>query len=320
MSEEVSQVMFNEMVTKDTQWAVFSILFVFIYFIIHLQSVFLAAMGILMILFSFPVTAVINEGIIRNTYYSSLHTLVIFIVLGIAADDIFVFVDAWRQSENIKLIRNDIRMRLAYSFRRAARATATTSSTTSVAFLANAFSPIMPIASFGIYAAVIITVNYALIIMVFPPLIIWYENCLKERYCPYMKKYTEDKVIDISDDTLEEGRLEQFFGGNWNNMVKTYRYLIVALFLIWTAVAGIFASKLTPLSQEEKFLPESHQIEVIGRIVANEYEGGGIINLDIDVIWGVGGIDKSTVNKWDPSYIGEVIMDSDFDLSPKEAQ
>ena len=166
-----------------------------------------------MILLSFPVTAFINEAIIRNTYYSSLHTLVIFIVLGIAADDIFVFVDAWRQSENIKLIRNDMRMRLAYSFRRAARATATTSSTTSVAFLANAFSPIMPIASFGIYAAVIISVNYALIIMVFPPLIIWYENCLKDRYCPYMKKYNEDKVIDLADESVEEGKLEKFFGG-----------------------------------------------------------------------------------------------------------
>jgi predicted RND superfamily exporter protein len=186
--------MFNDMVTKDTQWAVFSMLFVFIYFIMHLQSLMLATIGIFMILFSFPVTAVINEGILRNTYYSSLHTLVIFIVLGIAADDIFVFVDAWRQSENIKLIRGDVRMRLAYSFRRAARATATTSSTTSVAFLANAFSPIMPIASFGIYAAVIIAVNYGLIIMFFPPLIIWYETSLKERYCPYMKKYTEDKV------------------------------------------------------------------------------------------------------------------------------
>ena len=267
MSEEVSQQMFNEMVTKDTQWAVFSVLFVFIYFIIHLQSIFLAAVGILMILFSFPVTSFINEAILRNTYYSSLHTLVIFIVLGIAADDIFVFVDAWRQSENIKLIRNDMRMRLAYAFRRAARATATTSSTTSVAFLANAFSPIMPIASFGIYAAVIITVNYALIIMVFPPLIIWYEYCLKDRYCPYMKKYNEDKVINIADESIEEGKLEKFFGGNWNTMVKQLRYPIVGLFVVWTVVAAIFAAKLSPLTTEEKFLPEDHQIEIIQKIV-----------------------------------------------------
>lgn len=216
-----------------------------------------------MILFSFPVTAVINEGIIRNTYYSSLHTLVIFIVLGIAADDIFVFVDAWRQSENIKLIRNDMRKRLAYSFRRAARATATTSSTTSVAFLANAFSPIMPIASFGIYAAVIITVNYALIIMVFPPLIIWYERHLKGRWCPYMKLPEDDTVKTFEEEVVEEGRLEKFFGGTWNTMIVQLKYPIVAGFIIWTVIASIFASKLSPLTQEEKFLPEDHQIEII---------------------------------------------------------
>ena len=107
MSEDVSDKMFNDLVTKDTQWSVFSVMFVFIYFIIHLQSVFLAANGILMIIFSFPITSIINEAIIRNTYYSSLHTLVIFIVLGIAADDIFVFVDAWRQSESIALVKDD---------------------------------------------------------------------------------------------------------------------------------------------------------------------------------------------------------------------
>ena len=37
-------------------------------------------------------------GIFGNTYYSTLHSLAIFILLGIAADDIFVFVDGWRQS------------------------------------------------------------------------------------------------------------------------------------------------------------------------------------------------------------------------------
>ena len=98
--------------------------------------------------------------------------------MGVAADDIFVFVDAWRQSEFIEDVKNDKRNRLAYSFRRASRATLTTSSTTSAAFLANAFSPIMPIASFGIFAAIIIFVNYLLIIFFIPPFVIWYERNL----------------------------------------------------------------------------------------------------------------------------------------------
>ena len=155
----------------------------------------MAAYGTGLILFSFPVTAMINEGLFRNTFYTTLHSLVIFIVLGIAADDIFVFVDGWRQSKDINSLRGDRRKRLAYAFRRAARATLTTSSTTSVAFLANAFSPIMPIASFGIYAAVIITVCYGLVILFFPPLVIWYEDHLEGKWCPCQAKKEETTKI-----------------------------------------------------------------------------------------------------------------------------
>jgi len=88
--------MFQELVAKDQSWAGASLLFVFFYFVFKLESSFLGAVGIMLILFSFPLTQVINEGIFRNTFYSSLHILVIFIVLGIGADDIFVFYDGWK--------------------------------------------------------------------------------------------------------------------------------------------------------------------------------------------------------------------------------
>lgn len=109
-------------------------------------------------------------------YYSNLHMLVIFIVLGIAADDIFVMMDAWRQSACIEEFRGNYHMRMSYSFKRAIKAIAVTSVTTAVAFLANVFSPIMPIQSFGIYAAIIIPVNYVLVVCMFPPAIVFYER------------------------------------------------------------------------------------------------------------------------------------------------
>jgi hypothetical protein len=34
-----------------------------------------------------------------------MHFIVVFIVLGIGADDIFVFTDAWKQSDQIISIR-----------------------------------------------------------------------------------------------------------------------------------------------------------------------------------------------------------------------
>ena len=38
------------------------------------------------------------------------------------------------------------------------------------------------------------------------------------------------------------------------------------------------------------------------------------------LFWGVKDIDKSKVSMWDPSYIGEPVMDEKFDLTPVEAQ
>ena len=165
----------------DTQWAAASVLFVTFYFVFHLRSVFLAVMGVLLIVFAFPLTALINQGLIGNIFYSVLHNIAVFIVLGVAADDIFVFIDGWRQSATNKYIGHDRRRRLAYAFRRAARATATTSATTAAAFAANASNPMIPMASFGIYAAVLILVCYALLILLFPPIIICYEDNLAHR-------------------------------------------------------------------------------------------------------------------------------------------
>jgi predicted RND superfamily exporter protein len=83
--------------------------------------------------------------------------LSVFIVLGVGADDIFVLVDAWKQSLAFVPHQGSEeatrRMRLKYSMTRTAQAVFNTSFTTAAAFFATAVSPIMPIATFGIFSA-----------------------------------------------------------------------------------------------------------------------------------------------------------------------
>ena len=194
-SEALMNEDFLQMAMEDTSYAVISVGLVFLYFCFHLWSVFLSFMGMILIILSFGVTAMIYEGAIGVTYYNNLNNLVIFIVLGIAADDFFVFMDAWRQSETFPELRSDdpnypenktIKKRMAYTCRRATRAMFMTSSTTCVAFLANYFSPIMPIKAFGIFAAIIIPINFILVVWIFPALIIFEDKYIKawcERCC-----------------------------------------------------------------------------------------------------------------------------------------
>jgi len=88
-------VIFNETVSGDVVFSVFSVLFVCFYLGFHLKSVFMSFYSITMILMSFPVTQIIYSGALQIEFYTTLNQLAIFIVLGIAADDIFVFHDAW---------------------------------------------------------------------------------------------------------------------------------------------------------------------------------------------------------------------------------
>ena len=80
------------------------------------------------------------------------------------------------------MIKGDYKKRMAYSFRRGVRAMTVTSSTTAVAFFSNAFSPIMPIRSFGIFTGVLIPINFFLVVMIMPPAVIYYEFNIKNKF------------------------------------------------------------------------------------------------------------------------------------------
>jgi predicted RND superfamily exporter protein len=282
-------------------------------------------MGIIIILFSFGLTAFICEGIFRVTYYSNLHSLVIFIVLGIAADDVFVFIDAWRQSKYIKEF--DLKMRMSYSWKRAVRAMAVTSSTTSVAFLANSFSPIMPIKAFGIYAAIIIPANYLLVVFVFPPSVIFFERNLEHRCNINLcrtKVQNRDEIAPIQDFSKkkkdrEYGIVEKFFGGPWNDNVKKFRFQIIVIFLIWTIFAIVKASKMGPLTKEEEFLPSDHPIMQSTVIITEKFPGGGATALNMVIHFGVKNIDKKGTSRWDAHDVGKAVFDINFDIYSKES-
>lgn len=161
---------FNMQLREDVTWAVGSGLFVFAFIWFHLGSFFMAFLSMVLILISFPVSFTIYTGICMITMNTTLNQLTIFIVLGIAADDIFVFCDAWRQTDHIPLIAADESRKLAYAYKRSFRAIAVTSSTTAVAFLANALSDLRPIRAFGIFAAILIPVNFLIVIFMMPPI------------------------------------------------------------------------------------------------------------------------------------------------------
>ena len=169
-----------ELTIKGLTWTGFSILAVYIILMWHLESLFLSTAAIIQILLGFPISYFLFAVVFKVGYFGTLHTLIIFVILGIAADDCFVFNDAWIQSELMVEDPDDLNKRMSYTFRRATTAMAITSATTFIAFLATYFSPIMPISSFGVWAGTAVMVNYLLVITYFPAMVAFHHQNVKK--------------------------------------------------------------------------------------------------------------------------------------------
>jgi len=159
----------------DVLWSILATFIVWLFVLFHTKSIFISCSSMSMILFSFPITLVLYRDILGITNLSSLHLMVVFVVLGISADNIFVLWDAWRQSNTYPQLKGNLKKRMAYTFRRASKSLLATSSTTAFAFLSNGFSSLMPISAFGYFAFVVIPVNYVLIVLYYPAYLVFYD-------------------------------------------------------------------------------------------------------------------------------------------------
>jgi hypothetical protein len=86
---------FYRQLVKDVMFSGLAVAFCWCYVMFHVKSVFVGTFAMNMILLSFPVTLVIYRVFMRITNVSSLHLMIVFVVLGISCDNIFVLWDAW---------------------------------------------------------------------------------------------------------------------------------------------------------------------------------------------------------------------------------
>jgi hypothetical protein len=150
---------------------------------IHSKSFFLGGFGMLQVLCSLPIALFLYRTVAGITFITQMHILSIYLVLGIGADDLFVFYDAWIQSEFEPAHNANMVERMDYTYKRAAGAMLTTSFTTCVAFIATAVSPLMPLSAFGIFASCAVFLNYVLVMLVFPCLVFIWEITGRKSCC-----------------------------------------------------------------------------------------------------------------------------------------
>jgi len=303
----------------DSLKAILSFSLVFAYLRVMVGSWFLAGIGILEIILSLPLAWFFCSEILQIKYFSMLNTLCVFIVAAIGADDIFVFMDAYRQSAHKgNEVLQSLESRMSWVYRRSGKAMAITSTTTCLAFLCTVQSPIASTRSFGIFAALVIFFDYILVMTLFTTAVIIYHNRFEQPGCCCFSgccliiepSPTQIAMEKSSQDDYEfrEDRISYFFRTKVADFIQSTRNraLLTLPILVWIGIATYYTTQLEPTRTTEQELKEDHPLQkgitIINEKFPKSQEDGGT---NIFFTWGLQEVNLDKVNQlFDPDFIG----------------
>lgn len=273
-----------QIVTQDGLLALFSFAFVFCWIRLNTGSWFLAFVGFFEIFFSIPVAWFLFTVVFQIKYFSTLNTLALFIVAAIGADDIFIFMDAYKQSQYHLDILTDLETRMSWVYRRTGTAMAITSATTCAAFLCTLITPLSSIQSFGIFAACVILIDYVLVMSLFCTAVVIYHDRYENRArcgccCPcgvQNPSVTENAkaALEANDgEFMKRDRVSEFFRVKVSSFVQKplNRLVLAVIFLSWVSVSIWQATKIEPTKENEQFLSEENPLQKSITILNREF-------------------------------------------------
>ena len=168
-------------VFRDMALIIGGLVVIFVFMCIQTGSLWLTLFALLSIVTSFCATNLVYRIILDYRYIGIFHVLALFIILGIGADDVFVFVDTWKETSHNTY--PTLGHRLSHCYRRASLAMLYTSITTAIAFIVSATSPFLGINSFGVFAGLLVLVNYLSVIIYYPTVVVMYHLYFEKYRC-----------------------------------------------------------------------------------------------------------------------------------------
>ena len=240
---------FDTLLPKDISKIAFAIAVVWLFCAFKLDSLLLATLGIVHIIFSFLVGYLFLTQVLLDLGPAMpvLAALVPFLILGIGADDLFIFMDAWRQSEaTVPRSRYAAgadgdsawrQRRLRYAYSRSAWAMFVTSLTTGVAFVQLLSSTTLGIKAMGFCAAMTVLVDYLMVISYFPCLVMWWHRDIAGLFTVFKRPLFRSAPVD------------RFFEQRFAPALHKHRHPVLAGFAVWILVTVIASSRLRASSE-----------------------------------------------------------------------
>lgn len=115
--------------------------------------------------------------------------------------------------------------------------------------------------------------------------------------------------------------IEIFFQDYWNNFISKFKWIIIPIVLIWVGIAIWRVTEFRSATVALEMLPSDHYLRKLIDSLRNDYHtGGNDDTINISIIWGIDGVNRGGIDRWDADNRGKIIWDSNFDMSSTSAQ
>ena len=333
---------FKEHMITDLYLAGIAMFAVILILWVYTRSFVITSLVGLIVVSSLIIAYFIYTKVLAIQFFPFLNILTSVFLVGIAADDAFVYMDIWNQiarkhraklgqpSSNQDERGQELICISADTIKHASLSMFVTSFTTSAAFFASLTSEITSIRLFGIYSGLSVLCMFFLMVTWFPAVVILERTVFSRFNCcfTFCRKFQETEIKRTCSIKRVVDKLKVwhtiFFTNLLPQIVVKLRYFSV-VFLFLVAVGSIVISTVKPglqlpSSQDFKMFRESHALEKYPlKLKKNfHFETTKRTSFSVNLIWGIKATD--TGDQFDPRDTGSLIWDRDFDIVNKESQ
>eukprot|EP00112_Aurelia_sp_Birch-Aquarium-sp1_P001822 Seg1198.2 transcript_id=Seg1198.2/GoldUCD/mRNA.D3Y31 product="Protein dispatched 1" protein_id=Seg1198.2/GoldUCD/D3Y31 len=355
--ENMKTVAYDTQILDDVWYIMTAVVLILALMWAYSGSLFISIMGFSSVAFAIVLSYWLYTVIFRLVFFPFLNIMTTIFVVGIGADDIFVYVLAWRHAhQHIMKTNPDVNTIAKWTEYALAHATAAmfvTSFTTATAFYAGLSSSITAIKCFSIFAGTSILTNYFLMITWLPAVIIAQERFFEPFICkpPPKRKQVHPSTSALSIKELQEGeestvRRRKFLAYSVPELRSAVKRcsdvlfqdwiakIVVKLRFVWLAILFILAvfgmlsltfyPKLSlPTTQQALLFIENHSIEQYDSSIKKKLQIDKITSTDglqfpVIFVWGVRDVDNGYF--LDPASTGSTEWDKTFDISEQSSQ
>lgn len=337
MDMGIKSIIFDEYLLRDVWFMGIGAFFIFLCVWIYTASVFLTVMTIIAIVFAMAITYFLYTVVYEISFFPFMNLLTLVICIGIGADDAFIFCKIWQVNKNDQSNDNDISKIMSGTFRHAFKSMFVTTLTTAVAFWGSYVSSVTAISCFSIFAGTAIIINFFLMITWFPAcLVIWEQSNISNYACPchfmafsqiiccFKSRWNLSRICCKCLTSIWNGKKEFV-----TNIVIRFKYIWIAIFttvsLAGTVIVFIYPKLMLPNTTDFQLFSSDHPFEKYDFVYRDKFwfrrEKGEYMDeykLPLRFVWGV--VPKDNGDHLNPSNLGTLEMDPDFDMADPASQ